>query len=196
MHHPTNATAPPPPAAVTAAPLHHHRLHHDHQPISLQPYGCAVFVLAEKHHNGAFGWTNSTTSAFGVWSALKNTKDMVLVYGGKLETELKVTCYIDAVEYIAAGEASMEAIQMRKFIDGLRNVVPTNKRPLEMLCDNMPAIAIGNDLGIMKGERLYQRKYHYIRKVIQDGEIVIKKVHIDDNIADLLMKPMPYTKHF
>ncbi|GKA37022.1 hypothetical protein Tco_0723587 [Tanacetum coccineum] len=109
--------------------------------------------------------------------------------GGKLKPELEV-------EYIAAGEASMEAIQMRKFIDGLRNVVPTNKRPLEMLCDNMPAIAIGNDLGIMKGERLYQRKYHYIRKVIQDGEIVIKKVHIDDNIADLLMKPIQYTKHF
>ncbi|GJY43778.1 hypothetical protein Tco_0431991 [Tanacetum coccineum] len=27
---------------------------------------------------------------------LRNTKDMVLIYGGKPETELKVTCYTDA----------------------------------------------------------------------------------------------------
>ncbi|GJW79356.1 putative retrotransposon protein [Tanacetum coccineum] len=100
------------------------------------------------------------------------------------------------VEYIAVAEASMEAVWMRKFIDGLQNVVPTNKRPMEMLCDNMPAIEIANDPRIMKGARLYQRKYHYIHKVIQDGEIVLKKVHIDDNVADSLTKPMPYTKHF
>ncbi|GJR49628.1 retrotransposon protein, putative, ty1-copia subclass [Tanacetum coccineum] len=60
-------------------------------------------------------------------------------------------------EYIAAAEASMEAIWMRKFIDGLGDVVPSNKRPMEMLCDNEPAIAIAADLGILKGVRNFQR---------------------------------------
>ncbi|GJX75180.1 hypothetical protein Tco_0313775 [Tanacetum coccineum] len=46
------------------------------------------------------------------------------------------------VEYIDAAEASMEAVWMRKFIDGLGGVMPSNKRPLEMLCDNEPALAI------------------------------------------------------
>ncbi|GKB13695.1 hypothetical protein Tco_0847618 [Tanacetum coccineum] len=32
-------------------------------------------------------------------------------------------------EYIAAAEESMEAVWMRKFIDGLRDVMPSNKRP-------------------------------------------------------------------
>ncbi|GJV22665.1 retrotransposon protein, putative, ty1-copia subclass [Tanacetum coccineum] len=38
-------------------------------------------------------------------------------------------------EYIAAAEASMEAVWMRKFIVGLGGAVPLNKRHMEMLCD-------------------------------------------------------------
>ncbi|GKA40772.1 hypothetical protein Tco_0733365 [Tanacetum coccineum] len=69
-------------------------------------------------------------------------------------------------EYIATSKDSMEVVWMRKFIDGLGNVVPTNKEPMEMLCDNMGVIAIAIHPGIMKGARHYQMKYHYIREVI------------------------------
>nr|GEV11733.1 hypothetical protein [Tanacetum cinerariifolium] len=99
-------------------------------------------------------------------------------------------------EYIVATEASMQAVWMRKFIDGLRNVMPSNKIPMEMICDNAPTIAVANDPRIMKGAKHYQRKYHYIREVIQDSEIVLKKVHTDDNLADPFTKPMQYSKHF
>ncbi|GJZ37848.1 hypothetical protein Tco_0584039 [Tanacetum coccineum] len=99
-------------------------------------------------------------------------------------------------KYITAAEASMEAVWMRKFIDGLGGVMPLNKRHVKMLCDNEPALAISSDPGISKGAKHFQRKYHYIRKVIQDGEIVLKKVHTDDNVADLIKKPMPFSKHF
>ncbi|GKD04857.1 hypothetical protein Tco_1179831, partial [Tanacetum coccineum] len=95
-----------------------------------------------------------------------------------------------------ADEASMEAVCMRKFIDKLGDVVPSNKRPMEMLCDNAPAIAIANDLEIMRGVRHYKRKYHYFREVIQAGEIVLKKVHTYDNLADPFTKAMSYNKHF
>nr|GEW91869.1 hypothetical protein [Tanacetum cinerariifolium] len=99
-------------------------------------------------------------------------------------------------EYIDAAELSMEAVWIRKFIDELGDVKPLNKRPMEMLCDNAHAITITNDPIIMRGTRHYQRKYHYIREVIQAGEIVLKKVHIDDNLDDLFTKPMPYNNHF
>nr|GEZ09598.1 retrotransposon protein, putative, Ty1-copia subclass [Tanacetum cinerariifolium] len=58
-------------------------------------------------------------------------------------------------KYIDASEASMEAVWMRKFIDGLGNVMLSNKRPMEMLCDNAPVIAIVKDPKIMKGARHY-----------------------------------------
>ncbi|GJR63155.1 retrotransposon protein, putative, ty1-copia subclass [Tanacetum coccineum] len=138
---------------------------------------------------GEIHWTAVKT----ILNYLRNTKDMVLVYGAKPEDELKVSCYADTSfqtdkddtksqtgyvfvlnggaldwksakqsttamsftedEYIAAVEASMEAVWMRKFIDGLGNVVTSNKRPMEMLCDNEPAIAIANDPRILKGAR-------------------------------------------
>ncbi|GJS88829.1 retrotransposon protein, putative, ty1-copia subclass [Tanacetum coccineum] len=161
---------------------------------------------------GEIHWTAVKT----ILKYLRNTKDMVLMYGAKPEAELKVSCYADAsfqtdkddtksqtryvfvlnAEYIVAGEASMEAVWMRKFIDGLGNVVPSNKRPMEMLCDNEPAITIANDPGILKGARHFQKKYHYICEVIQEREIVLKKVRTDDNIADPFTKPMSFNKHF
>ncbi|GJW03238.1 retrotransposon protein, putative, ty1-copia subclass [Tanacetum coccineum] len=99
-------------------------------------------------------------------------------------------------EYIDVAEESMEAVWMRKFIDGLGNAVSSNKRPMKMLCDNEPAIAIANDLGILKGARHFQRKYHCIHEVIQEREIFLKKVHTDDNVADPFTKPMPFNKHY
>ncbi|GKA65110.1 hypothetical protein Tco_0764817 [Tanacetum coccineum] len=85
---------------------------------------------------------------------------------------------------------------MRKFIDGLGGVMPSNRRPIEMLCDNELSIAMANDLEILKGARHFQRKCHYIREVIQEREIVLKKVHTEDNIVDPFTKPMPFDKHY
>ncbi|GJS12313.1 hypothetical protein Tco_0369109 [Tanacetum coccineum] len=76
-------------------------------------------------------------------------------------------------KYIAVAEASMEAVWMRKFIDGLGDVVSSNKRPMEMLCDNEPAIAIANNARILKGAKHFQRKCHYLREVIQERDIVL-----------------------
>ncbi|GKC37267.1 retrotransposon protein, putative, ty1-copia subclass [Tanacetum coccineum] len=149
------------------------------------------------------------TAIKNILNYLRNTRDMVLVYRGKPETELKVTCYADAgfqtdkdntksqsgYVFMLNGGA-VDGKSAKKFIDGLGDAMPLNKRPMEMLCDNAPAIAISNDSGIMKGARHYQRKYHYIREVIQDGRVVLKKVHTYDNLANPFTKPMPYNKHF
>ncbi|GKB37839.1 retrotransposon protein, putative, ty1-copia subclass [Tanacetum coccineum] len=176
------------------------------------------------------------TTVKAILKYLRNTKDMILVYGAKPKAKLKVSCYADAsfqtdkddtksqtgyvfvlnggavdwksakkittvmssteAEYIVAAKASMESVWMRKFIDGLRSVMPSNKRHMEMLCDNEPARAIANDPGILKGARHFQRKYHYIREVIQEHEIILKKVYIDYNIADPFTKPMSFNKHY
>nr|GEZ16394.1 hypothetical protein [Tanacetum cinerariifolium] len=152
-----------------------------------------------QHNPGEVHWTAVKT----ILKYLRNTKDMVLVYEGRPEIELKksdkqrtIDVSSTKAEYIATTEASIEVVWMGKFIDGLGDVMSSNKRPMEMLCDNTPAIEIANDPEIMKGPKHYQRKYHYIREVIQAGEIILKKVHTDDNLADPFTKPMPYNKHF
>ncbi|GJV60188.1 retrotransposon protein, putative, ty1-copia subclass [Tanacetum coccineum] len=104
--------------------------------------------------------------------------------------------YSIEAECTAAAEASMEVVWMRKFIDGLGGVMPSNKRPMEMLCDNELALAIASDPENLKEARHFQRKYQYIHEVIQEAEIILKKVHTDDNVADPFTKPMPLNKHF
>ncbi|GKA54414.1 hypothetical protein Tco_0753363 [Tanacetum coccineum] len=54
-------------------------------------------------------------------------------------------------KYIVVAKASMKAVWMSKFIDGLGDVVTSNKRSMKMLCDNTPAIAITNDPRIIRG---------------------------------------------
>nr|GFC73204.1 retrovirus-related Pol polyprotein from transposon TNT 1-94 [Tanacetum cinerariifolium] len=86
-------------------------------------------------------------------------------------------------EYIAAFDASKEAVWVRKFISGL-GVVPTIEEPISMYCDNTGAIAIANESGITKGARHFHAKVHYLREVIEFGDIKLEKIHTDDNLAD------------
>ncbi|GKB22681.1 retrotransposon protein, putative, ty1-copia subclass [Tanacetum coccineum] len=118
-----------------------------------------VFVL----NGGAVDWKSAKQSIFATSSA--------------------------EAEYIAAFDASKEAVWVRKFISGL-GVVPTIEKPINMYCDNTGAIAIANESGITKGARHFRAKVHYLREVIEFGDIKLEKVHTDDNLAD------PFTKAF
>nr|GFB39341.1 hypothetical protein [Tanacetum cinerariifolium] len=69
-------------------------------------------------------------------------------------------------EYIAAFDASTEAVWVRKFIYGL-GVVPTIEETISMYCDNTGAIAIANESGITKGARHFHAKVQYLHEVIE-----------------------------
>ncbi|GKB55785.1 retrotransposon protein, putative, ty1-copia subclass [Tanacetum coccineum] len=97
-------------------------------------------------------------------------------------------------EYIAAYDASKEAVWVRKFISGL-GVVPTIEEPINMYCDNTRAITIANESGITKGARHFRAKVHYLREVIEFGDIKLEKVHTDDNLADPFTKALAFPKH-
>ncbi|GKF59180.1 hypothetical protein Tco_0175966 [Tanacetum coccineum] len=73
------------------------------------------------------------TTIKNILKHLRNTKDMFLVYR--------------EAEYIAAFDASKEAVWVRKFISRL-GVVSTIEKPINMYCDNTGAIAIANEFGI------------------------------------------------
>nr|GEU79035.1 retrotransposon protein, putative, Ty1-copia subclass [Tanacetum cinerariifolium] len=69
-------------------------------------------------------------------------------------------------EYIAAFDASNEAVWICKFISGL-GIVPTIEEPINMYCDNTGAIAIAKDDGVTKGARHFRAKVHYLRETIK-----------------------------
>ncbi|GJT98685.1 hypothetical protein Tco_1094203 [Tanacetum coccineum] len=142
----------------------------------------------------------------------RNTKDMFLVYEGDIKRELGASCYTDAgyltdaddlnnfatssaeAEYIAAYNALKEAFWVRKFIYGL-GVVSTIEEPINMYCDNTGAIAIAKESRITKGARHFHAKVHYLREVIEYGDIKLEKVHTYDNLADPFIKALAFPKH-
>ncbi|GKA51792.1 hypothetical protein Tco_0744988 [Tanacetum coccineum] len=134
------------------------------------PYASVVGSIIDLH------WT----TVKNIMKYLRNTKDIFLVYG--------------EAEYIAAYDASKEAVWVRKFISEL-GVVPIIKEPISMYCDNTGAITIANEFGITKGARHFRAKVHYLREVIEFGDIKLEKVHTDDNLADPFTKALAFPKH-
>nr|GEY66085.1 hypothetical protein [Tanacetum cinerariifolium] len=120
------------------------------------------------------------TTVNNILKYLRNTKDMFLVYG--------------EAEYIAAFDAYKEAVWVRKFISGL-GVVPTIEEPICMYCDITGAIAIANESGVTKGARHFHAKVHYLREVIEYGDVKLEKVHTYDNLADPFTKALAFPEH-
>ncbi|GJY37498.1 Toll/interleukin-1 receptor domain-containing protein [Tanacetum coccineum] len=54
---------------------------------------------------------------------------------------------------------------------------------------------VANESGITKGARHFHAKVHYLREVIEFGDIKLEKVHIDDNLADPFTKALAFPKH-
>nr|GEU32185.1 hypothetical protein [Tanacetum cinerariifolium] len=97
-------------------------------------------------------------------------------------------------ECIVTLDASKKALWVRKFIVRLE-VVPIIEEPIKMYCDNTISITIDNESGITKGSRHYRTKVYYLGKVIQYGDVKLKKVYTDDNLADLFIKALAFPKH-
>nr|GEZ58555.1 putative retrotransposon Ty1-copia subclass protein [Tanacetum cinerariifolium] len=96
-------------------------------------------------------------------------------------------------EYIAASEAMIKAVWIRKFISGL-GIVPTINEPIKIFCDNSAVLHFANEPGVQRGVRHYHRRYHYVRECIALGKIRFLKVHTDDNRADPFTKVLPNGK--
>ncbi|GJW69161.1 hypothetical protein Tco_0123585 [Tanacetum coccineum] len=96
-------------------------------------------------------------------------------------------------EYIAASEAEIEVVWIRKFISRL-GIVPTINELIKMFCDNSATLLIANEQGVQRGAKHYHRRCHYVREYIELGKINLLKVHTDDNVTDSFTKALPKGK--
>ncbi|KAK9001076.1 hypothetical protein V6N11_082868 [Hibiscus sabdariffa] len=82
-------------------------------------------------------------------------------------------------EYIAASEATKEAVWIKKFISELR-VVPSISDAIELHCDKNGAIAQAKEPRSHQRSKHILRRFHLIQEIIDRGDVEICKVHIDD----------------
>jgi len=94
-------------------------------------------------------------------------------------------------EYIAASNASREAVWLRKLISGLFG---EKLESTIIHCDNQSCIKLTENPVFHDRSKHIDLKYHYIRDMVQRNVIKLKYIATDDQVADILTKPLQLVK--
>eukprot|EP00253_Pinus_taeda_P007432 PITA_07432 len=90
-------------------------------------------------------------------------------------------------EYLAVTAATCQAVWMRRM---LRSLCQEQTKGPMIFCDNSSAIALSKNSVFYKRTKHIDRKFHYIRELVSNGEIVLKHCRTQEQVADILTKPL------
>mmetsp|Transcript_16839 Transcript_16839/g.40656 ORF Transcript_16839/g.40656 Transcript_16839/m.40656 type:complete len:252 (-) Transcript_16839:376-1131(-) len=91
-------------------------------------------------------------------------------------------------EYVQITMACQEILFLRELMEKLGY----GQKATVVFEDNQAAIALCNNPVFHRRTRHIRRRYHFVRQCVEDGEIYIAYVKSEDNVADMLTKPLPY----
>ncbi|GKF10148.1 hypothetical protein Tco_0048074 [Tanacetum coccineum] len=89
-------------------------------------------------------------------------------------------------EYISAGKACQQALWMKQALVDY----DINLDDIPVLCDNKGAINLSKNPVLHSRTKHIEIRHHFLRDNVQKGNISIEKVSFEDNIADILTKPL------
>ncbi|GKB68814.1 serine/threonine-protein kinase D6PK-like protein, partial [Tanacetum coccineum] len=128
------------------------------------------------------------------------SKNMFQVYGGDLKRELRVSCYTDAGYLTDTDDLKSQTRYVFVLNGGTidwksakQSIFATSTAEAEYIAafdasKEARTIAIPNESGITKGARHFHAKVHYLREVIEFGDIKLEKVSPNDNLLIRLQK--------
>ncbi|KAA3464018.1 gag/pol protein [Gossypium australe] len=131
-----------------------------------------------------------TDSDFQTYHDLRKSTSSYVFFlsdGSIVWRSVKQTCTPDStmkVEYVAASEATKEAIWLRKFLRDLE-VIPDMEKAITLYCDCSATITNTKEARNHKRTKHIDQKYHIIKEVVADGIVDVVKVTSEDNLADL-----------
>jgi hypothetical protein len=98
-------------------------------------------------------------------------------------------------EYIVACSASCEAIWLRKLLIDLFDL---EMEATTILCDNQSCIKMIENHVFHDRSKHIEIRYHYICDMVQRGALKLQYVSTDEQVADVLTKPLSRVKfeHF
>ncbi|GKC72708.1 hypothetical protein Tco_1118591 [Tanacetum coccineum] len=89
-------------------------------------------------------------------------------------------------EYVSAGKACQQALWMKQALVDY----DINLDGIPVLCDNKGAIDLSKNPVLQSRTKHIEIRHHFLRDNVQKGNISIEKVSSEDNIADILTKPL------
>ncbi|KAE8662818.1 hypothetical protein F3Y22_tig00113124pilonHSYRG00138 [Hibiscus syriacus] len=129
---------------------------------------------------------------------IKGTSNVALCYGGsnllingwvsKLQS-IVATSTTEA-EYVAATQASKEAIWLKMLLEELGH----NQEYVSLFCDSQSALHLARNPTFHSMIKHIRVQYHFIREKVEEGTVDMQKIHIKDNIADFMTKAIKADK--
>jgi hypothetical protein len=95
-------------------------------------------------------------------------------------------------EYMAATEATKEAIWLRSFFNELGLKIPS---PITILSDSQGSIALAKNPAVHSRSKHIDIRHHFIREQVAIGQIKMYYVPTKDMTADILTKPLSRDRH-
>lgn len=93
-------------------------------------------------------------------------------------------------EYVAAIEASKEMIWLQRFMEELGKKKENNR----LYSDSQSAIHLAKNSAFHSRTKHIQLRYHFIRSVLEDGQLKLEKIHTSHNTVDMLTKAVTRVK--
>ncbi|GKB65006.1 retrovirus-related pol polyprotein from transposon TNT 1-94 [Tanacetum coccineum] len=140
--------------------------------------GLETIIYADYDHAGDYVNRKSTS---GVCTFVGCC---LISWFSKKQTALAIST--TEAEYISARKACQQALWMKQALvdyDVKLNDVP-------VLCDNKGAIDLSKNPVLHSRTKHIEIRHHFLRDNVQKGNISIEKVASEDNIADILTKPL------
>jgi len=96
-------------------------------------------------------------------------------------------------EYMETSLASFEAIWLLNLLVGLFD---QDLKPIVIYYDNQSCLKLMENKIFHDRSKNIQIRYHFIWDYVKRGAINIEYISTDEQVFDILMKPLPRGKHF
>eukprot|EP00253_Pinus_taeda_P034774 PITA_34774 len=90
-------------------------------------------------------------------------------------------------EYVAATTAACQAVWMRRM---LRSLGQEQEKATVIFCDNSSAISLSKNSVFHKRTKHIDTRFHYIKELANNGEILPEHCRTQEQVADILTKPL------
>ena len=96
------------------------------------------------------------------------------------------------VEYIALTKAMKESM----WLEGIAKELKIQDEVITVHCDNQSAIDLSKNFVHHERTKHIDIKLHFVREVIGQGSVIVKKISTDYNPSDMIINALPRSKFF
>jgi hypothetical protein len=130
-------------------------------------------------------WAGSEADRKSTSGCCFNLGSTVITWFSRKQTSVALSS--TEAEYMATSMESCEAIWLRKL---LTRLFDQELDPMVIYCDNQSCIKLSENPVFHDRSKHIEIRYHFIRDRIQKGAVKLQYISTDEQVADILTKPL------